>query len=450
MADVIDTIAALATPPGQGGVGIIRLSGPAVPEMAEAICGRLPAPRLATLARFSDQQGRLIDQGLALYFPAPHSFTGEHVLELHGHGGPVVLDMLLRALLELGARLARPGEFSERAFLNGKLDLSQAEAVADLIESGSEWAARGAVRSLQGEFSRRVHHLVEGLTALRMYVEAAIDFPEEEVDFLADASILDNVDALTSELADLRDATRQGCLLREGMTITLAGRPNAGKSSLLNLLSGSEVAIVTELPGTTRDVLRSELQIDGLPVHIIDLAGLRESGDVVESEGVRRARSEIARSDRVLVMVDDSRTSGDDLRELLAELPENLPRTIVRNKIDLSGHPAELIEGAHGAEIYLSAKTGTGVEILRAHLKDCIGYQPAGEGVFIARRRHLDALERAARHLRLGRERLLRERAGELLAEELREAQQDLAEITGEFTNEDLLGRIFASFCIGK
>jgi tRNA modification GTPase len=444
-----DTIAAIATPPGRGGIGVVRLSGPATRRIAESMLGKLPHPRHATFANFLDHAGLPLDQGLALFFPAPHSFTGEDVLELHGHGGPVLLDMLLSRALELGARGARPGEFSERAFLNGKLDLAQAEAVADLIEAGSETAARSALRSLEGEFSRRVHALVEGLTRLRLYVEAAIDFPEEEIDFLADERVLRELDVLAGDIKQLFDSTRQGCLLHDGMTVVLAGPPNAGKSSLLNALAQSETAIVSPVPGTTRDVLRERIHIDGLPLHIVDTAGLRDARDAIESEGIRRAREQMERADRVLLVLDDS-NEGRLPAEVEKFLPPNLPRSVIHNKIDLSNRAAGITNISGSVEIALSAKTGAGLDVLRQHLKESVGFQPAGEGTFIARRRHLDAIRRAQDCLIQGKVRLNESRAGELLAEELRLAQQALSEITGEFTPEDLLGRIFSSFCIGK
>lgn len=450
MTDSRDTIAAIATPPGRGGVGIVRVSGPAVPAIAAQLLGAIPPPRRAVLRRFRDEQDRVIDSGIALYFPGPGSFTGEDVLELHGHGGPVVLDLLLRRVCALGARPARPGEFSERAFLNDKLDLAQAEAIADLIDSGSEQAARAALRSLQGEFSTAVHALTEALIQLRMYVEAAIDFPDEDVDFLAAPEVGRRLADIRGRFDELRRRAQQGALLREGMTVVIAGRPNAGKSSLLNALAGYEAAIVTEIPGTTRDVLRERIHIDGMPLHIIDTAGLRESGDIVEREGVRRAQAEMQRADRVLLVVDDAlaRDAGDT--EIPRDLPAQLPVTVVRNKIDLSGRPAAVAETDTGTEVALSARDGTGLELLRDHLKRAAGFQQAGADTFSARTRHLDALERARGHLEDGARLLAEQQAGELLAEELRLAQQCLSEITGEFTSEDLLGRIFASFCIGK
>jgi tRNA modification GTPase len=450
VAEFPDTIAAIATPPGRGGVGIVRISGPGVPAMARVLLGGLPLPRRAELRGFLDERAESIDRGIALYFPAPHSFTGEHVLELHGHGGPVVMDLLLARVLQLGARIARPGEFSERAFLNDKLDLAQAEAVADLIDSGTAEAARAAMRSLQGEFSSRIHALVESLARLRTYVEAAIDFPDEEIDFLADARVAAKLGDLDNALRELSETARQGCLLRDGMTVVIAGRPNAGKSSLLNALSGRESAIVTNIPGTTRDVLREQIQLEGMPVHVIDTAGLHDSHDPVEQEGMRRAWREIENADRVLLVMDDQIGFGHEETAILSRLPGRLPRTLIYNKVDCTGRSPGIRSDNDTTQIALSALTGDGVDVLRSHLERCVGYRVSGTGTFMARRRHLQALEQARRHITRGREQLLRYRAGELLAEELRQTQLALAEITGEFTSEDLLKRIFASFCIGK
>jgi tRNA modification GTPase len=445
-----DTIAAIATPPGRGGVGVIRISGAGVPELAARLLGRLPPPRQASLHTFTDASGRAIDQGLALYFPAPRSFTGEHVLELQGHGGPVVLDLLLARVLDLGARAARPGEFSERAFLNDKLDLAQAEAIADLIDSGTAEAARAAMRSLEGEFSHRVNRLLEALIQLRMYVEAAMDFPEEEVDFLSDGQVQAQLVALEEAFMALEAGARQGRLLREGMTVVIAGRPNAGKSSLLNALAGRDAAIVTAIAGTTRDVLREHIQIDGMPLHVLDTAGLRASTDPVEQEGMKRAWSEIERADRLLLVVDDVEGFGAEEEAILARLPPALPRTLVYNKADLTGRPVTTRIHQDMEALVLSAETGIGVEALRTFLKRCMGYGGETQDGFTARRRHLDALRRAHAHVREGERQLREQRAGELLAEELHQAQQALGEITGTFTSEDLLGRIFSSFCIGK
>ncbi|HBG52185.1 MAG TPA: tRNA uridine-5-carboxymethylaminomethyl(34) synthesis GTPase MnmE [Gammaproteobacteria bacterium] len=450
-----ETIAAIATPPGFGGVGIVRISGPGVPDLARALLGQLPSPRHAHYARFRGDDGVALDEGLALYFPAPNSFTGEHVLELQGHGGPVVLDLVLARALALGARLARPGEFSERAFLNGKLDLAQAEAVADIIASGSAAAARAAMASLQGDFSRQVEVLTEQVITLRVHIEAAIDFPEEEVDFLADAELFRQLDALRASVANLRVNAGQGRVLRDGYTIVIAGPPNAGKSSLLNALSGEETAIVSAQAGTTRDVLRTHIAIDGLPLHVIDTAGLHASGDAVEQEGIRRARAAVNSADRVLLMLDHSTQPQAALpqpADLLGmhDLPPDLKVTVLYNKIDLT-QAAPGLWDVPGEAPYLglSVATGEGLDALRDHLKACAGYS-AGSGVFSARRRHLDALDHAAAHLEAADARLRQERAGELAAEELRLVQAALGEITGAFTSDDLLGRIFSSFCIGK
>jgi tRNA modification GTPase len=446
-----DTIAALATPPGRGGVGIVRVSGPATPAIAEAVLGQVPAPRHADYGPFLAADGSVLDMGLALLFTAPHSFTGEHVLELQGHGGPVIMDLLLQRCFALGARPARPGEFTERAFLNDKLDLAQAEAVADLIDSASAQAARLAVRSLQGAFSRRVQQLVDTLTELRVHVESAIDFPEEEIDFLADGQIAARLATVQARLAETQAAAQQGSLLREGLTIVIAGRPNAGKSTLLNALVGRDTAIVTDIPGTTRDVLREYVHVDGLPLHIIDTAGLRESGDAVEQEGVRRAWAEIEAADRILLLRDASRPGDaeeDALRQRLAQAGP--PVTVIHTKIDLVPAAPRQAETAAATELWLSAHSGAGLDLLREHLKACAGYRAGGEGQFMARRRHLDALARAADHLAAGATQLEEHAAGELLAEELRQAQLALGEITGAVSADDLLGQIFSSFCIGK
>jgi len=444
-----DTIAAIATAQGRGGVGIVRLSGAKAPNIAEQIAGPLPSPRVAELRVFRDSSGEQIDEGLILHFPAPKSFTGEHVVELHAHGGPVVLDMLLARALSLGARVARPGEFSERAFLNDKLDLAQAEAIADLIDSDTEQAVRAATRSLQGEFSRHVHALVEALTGLRTYVEAAIDFPDEEIDFLSDGQVEAQLKAACEQLAEVRKQARQGQLLRDGMTLVIAGRPNAGKSSLLNALAGRDAAIVTEVAGTTRDVLREHIQIDGMPLHIIDTAGLRDSDDPVEREGIRRAWDQIEQADRVLLVIDDQQGFSEEDRQILERLPENLPHTRIFSKIDLTDRSYGVTTGKAASDIALSTHSDEGMDALRDHLKRLMGYQGASTGSFSARRRHIDALQGAAQNLEQATA-CLDSGAGELLAEELRLAQQQLSTITGEFSSEDLLGEIFSGFCIGK
>lgn len=450
-----DTIAAQATATGRAGVGIIRVSGPAVSAVASAILGKLPKPRTAEYLPFLDEQQQTLDQGIALYFPGPNSFTGEDVLELQGHGGPVLLDMLLRRVLDIkDVRIARPGEFSERAFLNDKLDLTQAEAIADLIDASSEQAARSAMQSLQGEFSRKIHDLVEKVIYLRIYVEAAIDFPDEEIDFLSDGKVAGDLAEIIADLAGIQKQATQGSILREGMRVVIAGRPNAGKSSLLNALAGREAAIVTEIAGTTRDVLREHIHIDGMPLHIIDTAGLREATDKVEQIGIERAWQEIEQADRVLFMVDGTTTNATSPSEIwpdfMSRLPKDLGLTVIRNKADLTGETTGASQDGDYPVFHISAKTNSGIEELRDHLKACMGFDANTEGSFIARRRHLDALERAAEHLAIGDAQLHNHLAGELLAEELRLTQQHLNEITGEFSSDDLLGRIFSSFCIGK
>jgi tRNA modification GTPase len=446
-----DTIVAAATPPGRGGVGVVRVSGPKAPQIAATLVGDLPQARHATLARFLDAGGDPIDIGLALFFPAPHSYTGEHVIELQGHGGPVTVERLIERCLELGARRARPGEFTERAFHNEKIDLAQAEAVADLIDAGSREAARAAMRSLQGEFSSMVQGLTDALIDLRTYVEAAIDFPEEEVDFLADAELAERLATVRQHFDGVAQAARQGRLLRDGLTVVIAGRPNAGKSSLLNRLAGYDAAIVTEVPGTTRDVLRERIDIDGLPLHVLDTAGLRDSHDLVELEGMRRATAEMTRADRVLFVIDSATDPlGAAFREERDRLPPDVPVTLVFNKIDLgAGLPvADTISGP--PRLHVSATSGAGLDELRTHLKECVQFQTAGNGSISARRRHLEALARARECVESAARELAERRAGELVAEELRAAQRALEEITGVFSADDLLGRIFGSFCIGK
>jgi tRNA modification GTPase len=444
-----DTIVAIATAPGRGAVGVIRVSGPDAPRVAKQLLGALPAPRQATLARFLDRANAALDQGLALYFPAPASFTGEHVLELQGHGGAVILDLVLTRLLELGCRMARAGEFSERAFLNGKMDIAQAEAVADLIDAGSAAGARAAVRSMQGAFSAHIQALQAQITELRAYVEAAIDFPDEELEFLPSAALRQRLEQIFSAFAAITAAARQGALLREGINVVIAGKPNAGKSSLLNRLAGEDVAIVTATPGTTRDVLRRQIHLDGMPVNLIDTAGLRPTLDAVEAEGVRRATAEITRADHVLYLI-DAAAPAEPLESVSAQLPPGIPVTLVFNKIDLTGQQPHRDESSQPPRLYLSAEGGQGLELLREHLKTAAGFQSVDAGAFAARRRHLDALARARAAVQTAAEVLQSSRAFELFAEDLRMAQRALGEITGEFTSDDLLGEIFSSFCIGK
>lgn len=445
---VQDTIAAIATPPGQGGVGIVRISGPAALAIGETFLGKTPRPRFTHYASFNAADGVEIDQGLLIYFAAPHSFTGEHIVELQGHGGPVVMRLLMARVCELGARQAKPGEFSERAFLNDKLDLTQAEAIADLISSGSEQAAKAAMQSLQGEFSRRVHFLVELITQLRMYVEAAIDFPDEDdVDFLNDGEVLRQLSEIQFYFETTLDAAEQGRLMREGMTVVLAGRPNVGKSSLLNALTGENTAIVTDVAGTTRDVLREQINLDGMPLHVVDTAGLRESADVIEQEGIRRAKSEIEKADRLLLLIDTEQGFGQEEIQLIDSLPRELPVTLVINKTDIAAVP-KCEHSRVNYRLGLSVKQNQGLDELRDHLKESMGFEAAA-GNFSARQRHLDALNNAWLHVQQGAEQL-QAGAGEFVAEELRLAQHCLGEITGTVSADDLLGKIFSSFCIGK
>jgi len=447
--NTIDTIAAQATAPGRGGVAIVRVSGPLVATIMHAVLGRELSPRLATHLDFRNALDETIDTGIAIFFPNPHSFTGEDVLELQGHGGPVVVDLILQRILELGARLARPGEFSERAFLNGKMDLAQAEAVADLINASSRQAARSAMRSLQGEFSQEIQSLNEKVIHLRMYIEAAIDFIDEEIDFLSDANIANQLEDIATHLTTIQAKAQQGSFLREGITAVIAGEPNVGKSSLLNYLSGKEVAIVTDIPGTTRDVLRDYVLIDGMPMHIIDTAGLRESDDIVELEGIRRAYHEMEKADVVLYVMDASKPSQMNKTHLSPAL-NHCPIIYIQNKIDLTNQTPEKLEDEGKIVISLSVKSGAGIELLKNHIKSQVGYESAAEGIYLARRRHLDALKRTQTHVLASSQQLSENRAGELAAEELRLAQHSLCEITGEFTADDLLGRIFSTFCVGK
>ncbi|MEI7795093.1 MAG: tRNA uridine-5-carboxymethylaminomethyl(34) synthesis GTPase MnmE [Methylococcaceae bacterium] len=444
-----DTIAAIATPSGNGGVGIIRISGTLVLDIASKLLSKPLSPRTALYSPFLDESGEIIDSGIAIYFPAPHSYTGESILELQGHGGAVVLDMLLGRVLALGATHARAGEFTERAFLNGKLDLAQAEAVADLISSSTEQSVRSAQKSMQGVFSQQIQSLVAELIALRVYVEAAIDFVDEEIDFLSDGLIERRLKALLTRIEQIQTTAQQGRLLRDGMTIVLAGKPNAGKSSLLNFLAGHDAAIVTEIAGTTRDVLRERIQLDGMPLHIIDTAGLRDSDNVVEQEGIRRARAEMVKADKILLLI-DVRESEAETEALLVTLPTDVEVIRVYNKIDLLTHLPTMELTANGIAIYVSIKTGAGLELLTTHLKQSVGFNANVENVFIARRRHLEALNAGHEFVEQALSQLQNALAGELVAEDLRHAQRYLSEITGEFTSDDLLGEIFSNFCIGK
>ena len=440
------TIAAIASAAGTAGVGVVRVSGAQVPEMARRLLGFAPRPRHAYYTAFSEADGTLIDRGLLLYFPAPASYTGEPVLELQGHGSPALLDQLLRRACALGARLARPGEFTERAFLNGKMDLAQAEAVADLIAARSHAAARAALHSMEGVFSRKVESLLEALIALRVHIEAAIDFPEEEIDFLADPAIGRQLDQVRTELCQLLNEARRGLRLNDGLRVVIVGRPNAGKSSLLNALAGSDRAIVSATAGTTRDVLREQLSIDGIAFELADTAGLRDSVDDVEREGIRRAHGELQRAD-VAVLVTEAQQAQADI-ELLAALPASVERIVLINKIDRDDSVPRIEQRDSGPWLWVSAKTGAGLDALRDTLKQLAG-AGGGEGAFSARRRHVLALERVDAHL--GRAAVqLSGRAGELAAEELRQAQQALGEITGAYASDDLLGAIFSTFCIGK
>ncbi len=452
-----DTIAAIATAPGRGGIGIVRLSGPQALTIGERICQQPLQARQAHYCQFHEpDQTQALDTGIALYFPAPHSFTGEDVVELQGHGSPVVLDLLLHACCQQGARVARAGEFSERAFLNDKLDLAQAEAIADLINCTTESAARGAVRSLQGEFSRAINELMRKVTALRVFVEAAIDFPEEEIDFIAEGDVALQVAEILQQVDQVTSCAQQGSLLREGMKLVIAGKPNAGKSSLLNALSGQDSAIVTAIEGTTRDVLREHIQIDGMPLHIVDTAGLHDSTDEVEQEGIRRAWQEMVTADRILLVIDSTQQldrSGDaDLiwPELHQHLPTSIPVTIIHNKCDLAGLPAATEEHEETSIITLSAKTGEGIALLKDHLKRAAGFSTDTSQPFLARRRHLLALGKARDHLLQAQQQLLGTGAGELVAEDLRHCHNSLGDITGVMTSDELLGEIFSSFCIGK
>lgn len=447
-----DVIAAIATPPGRGGIGIVRISGTHLESVAKAVLGQLPAPRQAELRYFFDHDKQAIDQGIALYFPAPHSYTGENVLELHGHGGPAVMNLLLNRCLQAGARLAEPGEFTLRAFLNDKLDLLQAEGIADLIEASTSSAARSAVRSLSGEFSDSIQQLVRSLTDLRVLIEATLDFPEEEIDFLQSAHATEQLHTIQAKLEQVLTASRHGHLLQEGISIVLAGQPNVGKSSLLNRLAKKEVAIVTEIPGTTRDPIQQSIDIEGIPVHLIDTAGLRETTDIVEQHGIARTRTAIEQADLILLLIDSQAGMTQADQAILEQLPQHLPILTVSNKIDLSNEAARIKENASGTTVFLSARSGEGIALLRQAVLKIIGWQAniAGEGVFMARQRHLQALTQAKELLQNATSWLQHAEHLEILAEELRLTQRVLSSITGEFSANDLLGEIFSSFCIGK
>jgi tRNA modification GTPase len=451
-----ETIVAIATAAGQGGIGIIRLSGVNALRIASSLTGSTLKPRHAHFCKFLGSDGVVLDSGICLYFPAPHSFTGEDIVELQAHGGPVILDLILRETCDLGARQALPGEFSQRAFLNGKIDLTQAEAIADLINSATEQAARNAGRSLQGVFSKKINSLVSQVTRLRVYVEAAIDFPEEEIDFINNSEVAERLAAILLEVDEILGQAQQGALVREGMKLVIAGKPNAGKSSLLNALSGQETAIVTPYAGTTRDVLRAQIQIDGMPLHIVDTAGLRDSDDAIEQEGIRRARAEMASADRILLVVDATTQASDRMAfsslwtDEQLRLSQEIPVTLVANKCDLTDQPVDIQQHEDFTAIHLSAKTGAGLELLKRHLKSSMGFKGVGEGNFSARRRHLLSLQQAREFLVQGQQQLQGAGAGELLAEDLRLCQQSLGEITGAISSDELLGEIFSSFCIGK
>jgi tRNA modification GTPase len=451
-----DTIAAIATAPGQGGIGIVRVSGADALRIGHTLCQSDLTPRFAHYLAFRDSSGETLDTGIALYFPAPHSFTGEDVLELQGHGGPMVLELLLTECCRIGARIAEPGEFSQRAFLNDKIDLAQAEAIADLVSATTEAGVRSANQSLQGVFSAEITALIEQVVALRVYVEAAIDFPEEEIDFIADSDVVKRIESLSQQLTAVVRVAKQGKLLRDGMKLVIAGRPNAGKSSLLNALSGEETAIVTPIEGTTRDLLREHIQIDGMPLHVVDTAGLRNTTDLAEREGISRAWREMETADHILLVADDShpeeRAASTDVLwpELRRRIPRCMPVTIIHNKCDLTGRNPGIEKSDDATIITLSAQTRAGLDLLRSHLKSAMGFQPESGHGFMARRRHLDALERAHAALADGLTQIQQHGAAELLAEDLRRCHDRLGEITGSLSADEMLGEIFSSFCIGK
>jgi tRNA modification GTPase len=442
-----DTIAAIATAPGAGGIGIVRVSGPQCQYIARQIAGKCPPPRHAAYEDFRAEDGSLIDRGIVLYFPAPHSYTGEDVLELQAHGGPALMQLLLARCLTLGARQAEPGEFTRRAYLNDKLDLAQAEAVADVINAATSEAARSAVRSLSGEFSGCIQALLKNLIDLRLYVEACLDFPEEEIDFITQGKVQEKLIQLSDDVAAVFAQAKQGNLLREGIQVVLIGQPNVGKSSLLNRLAGEDVAIVTPVAGTTRDTIRNTIQINGIPIHVVDTAGLRETHDEIERVGIARTWRALEKADIAIILVDVGLGITQQEKSILEALPQELPKIWAHNKIDLSAELPRIEEKNGSVHVYLSAKTGAGADLLQQHLLQAVGWQPAGGGVFMARARHLAALVAVRDHLEEARQRL---EQPELLAEELRQAQEALSSITGEFTPDDLLGEIFSRFCIGK
>ncbi|WP_019880775.1 MULTISPECIES: tRNA uridine-5-carboxymethylaminomethyl(34) synthesis GTPase MnmE [unclassified Methylophilus] len=442
-----DTVAAIATAPGAGGIGVVRVSGPLAADIATQILGHCPAPRHAAYLPFLQADATLIDRGIAIYFPNPHSYTGEDVLELQAHGGTALMQILLARCIECGARHAQAGEFTQRAYLNDKLDLAQAEAVADLINAATVEAARSAVRSLSGEFSQAIQTLLQQLVDLRMYVEACLDFPEEEIDFITQGRVLEKLKANQAALQHIFHQAKQGVLLREGINVVLIGQPNVGKSSLLNALSGEEVAIVTPIAGTTRDTIKSVIQIEGVPLHVIDTAGLRETEDTVEQVGIARTWKAIETAHVALLLVDSQHGIGDQEKAILHKLPAEVKKVWVHNKIDVSRETSRIEKRENEQHVFLSAKTGDGIASLQKTLLEIVGYQPGGEGVFMARARHLQALAEVEQHLDLA---MLQMHAAELVAEELRCAQEALGSITGEFTPDDLLGEIFSRFCIGK
>ncbi|PTN12786.1 tRNA modification GTPase trmE [Nitrosomonas aestuarii] len=452
MLDQPDIIAAIATPPGRGGVGIVRISGKNLTSLARIILGKLPEPRHAQLSQFFDVHEQIIDQGIALYFPAPNSYTGEDVLELQGHGGPAIMNLLLNQCLACGARMAQPGEFTLRAYLNEKIDLVQAESVADIIEASTSEAARCAVRSLQGRFSTTIDELVRSLTTLRMFIEATLDFPDEEIEGLHDQEVREKLDAISQQFERILSSAHQGNLLQEGIKVVLVGAPNVGKSSLLNQLAEDDVAIVTEIPGTTRDSIQKLITIAGVPIHVIDTAGLRETTDIVEQKGIERTRAVVRDADILIRLIDCSCHAPGEDSEILQAFSIDKPHITVLNKIDLTSQTPGIETNEHAVKVYLSAKTGVGVELLREQILRAAGWQTGqtGEGLFMARQRHLEALEAARNHLNTAWKYSDTESEWELLAEELRLAQDALSSITGHFTADDLLGEIFSNFCIGK